>query len=118
MVNHPRGSRSRHRSGRSLIRDRDRATPVNVPKGPLDKVIVCLVSLFMEIVSIFLTMNCFWNCVGTKYIQYNLKREEMYRVSFSYYFGLDFNKPKSKNSIEYSTVDTVSFSQYNLVVNT
>jgi hypothetical protein len=32
MVNHPRGSRARHRSGRSLIRDRDRATPVNTPK--------------------------------------------------------------------------------------
>lgn len=32
MVNHPRGSRSRHRSGRSLIRDRDRATPINTPK--------------------------------------------------------------------------------------
>ncbi|XP_021941248.1 AT-rich interactive domain-containing protein 4B isoform X2 [Zootermopsis nevadensis] len=29
MVNHPRGNRSRHRSGRSLIRDRDRATPIN-----------------------------------------------------------------------------------------
>ncbi|XP_046402121.1 uncharacterized protein LOC124168059 isoform X2 [Ischnura elegans] len=32
MVNHPRGSRSRHRSSRSLIRDRDRATPINTPK--------------------------------------------------------------------------------------
>ncbi|KAG8234090.1 hypothetical protein J437_LFUL014619 [Ladona fulva] len=32
MVNHPRGSRSRHRSSRSLIRDRDRATPINTIK--------------------------------------------------------------------------------------
>nr|CAD7604343.1 unnamed protein product [Timema genevievae] len=32
MVNHPRGNRSRHRAGRSLIRDRDRATPINIPK--------------------------------------------------------------------------------------
>lgn len=33
MVNHPRGNRARHRGGRSLIRDKDRATPVNVPRG-------------------------------------------------------------------------------------
>nr|CAD7409441.1 unnamed protein product [Timema poppensis] len=32
MVNHPRGNRSRHRAGRSLIRDRDRSTPINIPK--------------------------------------------------------------------------------------
>lgn len=31
MVNHPRGHRARHnKSGRSLIRDRDRAVPVKV----------------------------------------------------------------------------------------
>ncbi|XP_066993886.2 microtubule-associated protein futsch isoform X2 [Anabrus simplex] len=32
MVNHPRGNRSRHRAGRSLIRDRDRATPISTQK--------------------------------------------------------------------------------------
>lgn len=32
MVNHPRGHRSRHRTGRSLIRDRDRATPTIIAK--------------------------------------------------------------------------------------
>ncbi|PNF29493.1 hypothetical protein B7P43_G04550, partial [Cryptotermes secundus] len=35
MVNHPRGNRSRHRSGRSLIRDRDRATPINPLKDKI-----------------------------------------------------------------------------------
>ncbi|KAK3912480.1 AT-rich interactive domain-containing protein 4B [Frankliniella fusca] len=33
MVNHPRGNKARHRGGRSLIRDKDRATPVNVPQS-------------------------------------------------------------------------------------
>ncbi|XP_034238691.1 AT-rich interactive domain-containing protein 4B [Thrips palmi] len=33
MVNHPRGNRPRHKGGRSLIRDKDRSTPVNVPRG-------------------------------------------------------------------------------------
>lgn len=37
MVNHPRGSKSRHKSGRSLIRDKDRSTPVNVPRDNKDK---------------------------------------------------------------------------------
>ena len=37
MVNHPRGNRSRHRSGRSLIRDRDRATPINPLKEKVRK---------------------------------------------------------------------------------
>lgn len=31
MVNHPRSNRVRHRGGRSLIRDKDRATPIDVP---------------------------------------------------------------------------------------
>lgn len=34
MVNHPRGHRSRHRSNRSLIRDKDKALPVKVSCGP------------------------------------------------------------------------------------
>ncbi|XP_052133476.1 AT-rich interactive domain-containing protein 4B isoform X3 [Frankliniella occidentalis] len=33
MVNHPRGNKVRHRGGRSLIRDKDRSTPVNVPQS-------------------------------------------------------------------------------------
>lgn len=40
MVNHPRGNRSRHKGGRSLIRDKDRSTPVNVPRGD-NKVSTC-----------------------------------------------------------------------------
>lgn len=52
MVNHPRGNRSRHRGGRSLIRDKDRATPVNVPRAESK---VCILSPLIMMISLSLS---------------------------------------------------------------
>lgn len=88
MVNHPRGNRSRHRSGRSLIRDRDRATPINSLKDKVRRKGISVIILLIKYLKIVYPTGSL-DCIllrTTLFIKIYVHIHNKYLLQFSSFF--------------------------------